>query len=351
MNRKRLPFHDWMKAVGMAFIVWGHVAAATTPALSPPFNLKQLGVAFFVFLVGHSLAREQRSPMHVVFNRYFEVFVWGLTGAVLWSVVMLFLIGDANPSNFLPLAGGLQLIDDAFPANPTTWYIGTYLHLLLLWAVLLRGRTIAPRTILLWLPFEIGIRAAAMLLFGLYVGYMQLANWIGVLLLGLCFGARGILAPPRRAIWPALAVVIGWPILMGRLDWELLTFPWMSIAGQSPMANAIQVSILISVAYLLYTLAGFALLAGLPAARAVDFLSRNTLIVFIAHMPLYYVLDHLLRTRVPYSPRVIIEFVPCYVGLSLVSEALRRLADLQPRRDRLFAWLRPLPAGKGEPTW
>jgi len=343
MNSKRLPFHDWMKAIGMAFIVWGHVAAATTPTLSPPFNLKQLGVAFFVFLCGHSLARERRSPMQVVFNRYFEVFVWGLTGAVLWSVVMLFLKGDANLSNFLPLAGGLQLIDDAFPANPTTWYIGTYLHVLLLWAVLLRGVTIAPRTILLWLPVEIGVRAAAMLLFGLYVGYMQLANWIGVLLLGLCFGARGIDALPRRAIWPAAAFVIGWPILMGRLEWEL-TFPWMSIAGQSPMASAIQVSILISVAYLLYTLAGFALLAALPTTRVVEFLSRNTLIVFIAHMPLYYVLDHLFRTRVPYWPRVSIEFVLCYVGLSLVSEALRRLTDLQPRRDRLFALLRPLPS-------
>jgi hypothetical protein len=346
MNRKRLSFHDWMKATGMAFIVWGHVAAATTPALSPPFNLKQLGVAFFVFLCGHSLARERRSPIHVVFNRYFEVFVWGLTGAVVWSVVMLLLIGDANLSNFLPLAGGLQLVDDAFPANPTTWYIGTYLHLLLLWAVLLRRMTIAPRTILLWLPFEIGIRAAAMLLFGLYVGYMQLANWIGVLLLGLCFGARGIEAPPRRATWPALAFVLGWPIVMGYFEWEL-TFPWMSIAGQSPMASAIEVSILISVAYLLYTLAGFALLAALPAARVIDFLSRNTLIVFIAHMPLYYVLDSLFGRRVPYWPRVGIEFVLCYVGLSLVSEGLRRLTNLQPTRDRLFAILRPLQAGRG----
>jgi hypothetical protein len=346
MNRKRLSFHDWMKATGMALIVWGHVAAATTPALSPPFNLKQLGVAFFVFLCGHSLARERRSPIHVVFNRYFEVFVWGLAGAVVWSVVMLFLKGDANLSNFLPLAGGLQLVDDAFPANPTTWYIGTYLHLLLLWAVLLRKMTIAPRTILLWLPFEIGIRAAAMLLFGLYVGYMQLANWIGVLLLGLYFGARGIEAPPRRATWPALAFVIGWPIVMGYFEWEL-TLPWMSIAGQSPMASAIEVSILISVAYLLYTLAGFALLAALPATRVIDFLSRNTLIVFIAHMPLYYVLGSLFGTRVPYWPRVSIEFVLCYVGLSLVSEGLRRLTNLQPTRDRLFAILRPLQGGRG----
>ena len=343
MNSKRLPFHDWMKAAGMAFIVWGHVAAATTPSLSPPFNLKQLGVTFFVFLVGHSLARERRSSFHVVFNRYFEVFVWGLVGAVTWSVAMLLLKGDANPSNFLPLAGGLQLIDDAFPANPTTWYIGTYLHLLLLWAVLLRRMTVAPRTILLWLPFEIGIRVAAMLLFGLYIGYMQLANWIGVLLLGLCCGARGIEAPPRRALWPALAFVIGWPIVMGRFEWEL-TFPWMSIAGHSPVASAILVSILVSAAYLLYTLAGFALLAPLPATRIVEFLSRNTLIVFIAHMPLYYLLDFLFKGRIAYWPRVSIEFILCFVGLSLVSEALRRLTNLQPRRDRLFALLRPLRA-------
>jgi len=346
MNSKRLSFHDWMKATGMAFIVWGHVAAATTPAVSPPFNLKQLGVAFFVFLCGHSLARERRPPLQVVFNRYFEVFVWGLIGAVLWSAVMLLLKGDANLSNFLPLAGGLQLVDDAFPANPTTWYIGTYLHLLLLWAVLLRKVAIAPRTILLWLPFEIAIRAAAMLLLGLYVGYMQVANWIGVLLLGLCLGARGIAAPPRGAIWPALAFVIGWPIAMSLFEWQL-TFPWMSIAGQSPTASAIEVSILISTAYLLYTLAGFAVLAALPAARLVDFLSRNTLIVFIAHMPLYFVLDHLLRTHLPYWPRVSIEFVLCFVGLSLVSEALRRLTNLQPRRDRLFATMRPVPSIRG----
>ena len=260
---------------------------------------------------------------------------------MLWSAVMLFRVGDANLSNFLPLAGGLQVVEDAFPANPTTWYIGTYLHVLLLWAVLLRRVTIGPRTIVLWLPLEIALRAAMMLAFGLYIGYMQLTNWIGVLLLGLSFGSRGFDAPPRRFIWPALIFVIGWPILMSRFDWQL-TFPWMSIVGRSPLTGAIEVSILVSAAYLLYTLSGFVLLAALPASRVADFLSRNTLIVFIAHMPLYYVLNHLLISRVPYWPRVSIEFVLCFVGLSLVSEALRRLADLQPKRDRFFAMLRPL---------
>jgi hypothetical protein len=64
-------------------------------------------------------------------------------------------------------------------------------------------------------------------------------------------------------------------------------------------------------------------------------------------MPLYYVLDHLLGTRVPYWPRVSIEFALCYVGLSFASEGLRHLANLQPKRDRLFALLRPLVAARG----
>jgi hypothetical protein len=76
----------------------------------------------------------------------------------------------------------------------------------------------------------------------------------------------------------------------------------------------------------------------------IEFLSRNTLIVFIAHMPLYYVLEYVLRTRISYWPRVTLEFMLCFVGLSLVSEALRRLTNLQPKRDRLFALLRPLGA-------
>ena len=46
MPRASYPFVDWMKAVGMSLIVYGHVAHATTVPLTPPIYLKQFGVAF-----------------------------------------------------------------------------------------------------------------------------------------------------------------------------------------------------------------------------------------------------------------------------------------------------------------
>ena len=58
-------------------------------------------------------------------------------------VAVLIACGAATGSglaltNFLPLLGGANVVLDHFPANPSTWYFGTYLHLLMLWAVLLR---------------------------------------------------------------------------------------------------------------------------------------------------------------------------------------------------------------------
>jgi hypothetical protein len=337
MTPSYLPFADWMKAAGMALIVWGHVAAATTPGLTPPFNLKQLGVAFFVFLSGFTLAREQRPSFQVVFNRWFEVFVIGLCAAVMWSGFALVARGDANPSNFLPLAGGLHLIDDAFPANPTTWYIGTYLHLLVLWAVVLRGRRITGGWLLAWLPVEVALRVAVMLGPGLYVGYMQLGNWVGVLLLGLYLGRRGIDTLPRAALLPAALFIVAWPFALGGLRWEL-TFPWMSVAGTPPLASAVVVSACVSASYLAYTLSAYALLGPAPASAIVRLLARNTVVVFVAHMPLYYLIEPRLQALVPgYAPRVAVEFVLCYLGLSIAAEGLRRLVDLRALRDRAFA--------------
>lgn len=339
MTSRYLPFADWMKAAGMALIVWGHVAAATTPGLTPPFNLKQLGVAFFVFLTGFTLVRDTRPAAHVVFNRWFEVAVYGLAFALLWSAVGLATRGDANPSNFLPLAGGLHLVQDAFPANPTTWYIGTYLHLLLMWAIALRRRTIAPGWLLAWLPVEVALRAAVMVGLGLYVGYMQLGNWVGVLLLGLWLGNRGTDVLPRAAMLPGAAFLLAWPLVLGRVTWEW-TFPWMSLTGVSPVTSAVAVSACVSLAYLAYTLSAYALLGPLPANAFVRLLARNTVVVFIAHMPLYYLLEPPLRTLVPaYAPRVVTEFLVCYIALSIAADGLRRLVDLRGLRDRAFAAL------------
>ena len=70
----RMSFIDWMKVVGMAIIVWGHTGSDALIRPTEPFNPKQLGVAFFVFVLGFSLAKETRPRPQVVFNRLFPIF-------------------------------------------------------------------------------------------------------------------------------------------------------------------------------------------------------------------------------------------------------------------------------------
>src|SRR3954454_22974175 len=56
LSRRLYPFVDWMKALGMTVIVYGHVTRAVP--LTAPIYPKQLGVAFFLFASGFTLARE-----------------------------------------------------------------------------------------------------------------------------------------------------------------------------------------------------------------------------------------------------------------------------------------------------
>ena len=97
-------------------------------------------------------------------------------------------------SNFLPLLGGVNVMLDHFPANPTTWYLGTYLHLLLLWAVWLRRIRIRAWMVAAAVAIEIPVRAALIAIAGPFVAYMLLTNWIGVFLFGI---ARADRAPQR----------------------------------------------------------------------------------------------------------------------------------------------------------
>ena len=161
-----------MKAIGIAVIVYGHVAHATTVPLTPPVYLKQFGVTLFVFVTGFTLARERRAPRAVVFARLFPIYFYG---CLLAAVVMA--AGGATGeglalSNLLPFLGGVNVLLDHFPANPSTWYVGTYVHLLLLWAVLFRRLPITGWTIAAVMAIEITARAVLVAYAGPYVGYM-----------------------------------------------------------------------------------------------------------------------------------------------------------------------------------
>ena len=71
----------------MSLIVYGHVAHATTVPLTPPIYLKQFGVAFFLFATGFTLARERRGAGETVFNRLFQVYLFGLSLAFLLTIL------------------------------------------------------------------------------------------------------------------------------------------------------------------------------------------------------------------------------------------------------------------------
>src|SRR5262249_50421656 len=92
-GRTYQPFIDWLKCLGMALIVYGHVAAWAPLATLPPINSKQLGVAFFLFSIGYSLTIETRDRWRVVFNRLFDVYLFGLALALLLSVSTYMTIG------------------------------------------------------------------------------------------------------------------------------------------------------------------------------------------------------------------------------------------------------------------
>src|SRR5262245_54750078 len=139
MDRPHIHFMDWMKSLGMFLIVYGHVAGDSIVHLTPPIYPKQLGVAFFIFVIGWGLARESRDRFQVVYNRLFPVFLLGFGFAMVMSAVTLITQRDLNESNYLPFFLGINVLLDNFPANPTTWYIGTYIHVLLLWALVLHN--------------------------------------------------------------------------------------------------------------------------------------------------------------------------------------------------------------------
>jgi len=147
----------------MLLILYGHLAGWAPLAALPPIYSKQLGVAFFLFASGYSLSHETRARGHVVFNRLFEMFLFGLALAMFVSMVSVAAGGRPNLSNYLPFAAGANVVFNNFPANPTTWYLGTYIHVVVLWAIFSRRFRISPAVNLAeseinlkWSKFRVG---------------------------------------------------------------------------------------------------------------------------------------------------------------------------------------------------
>jgi len=360
---RELPFIEWMKALGMSVIVYGHVAHGTTEPLTPPIYLKQFGVAFFLFAAGFTLARERRSALEAVFNRLFQVYLFGISLALILTIANLLAGGRGAPSNYLPFAAGLNVIVDNFPANPTTWYLGTYLHLLVIWAVLLRRVRVRMWMVFAALALEVPIRALLMASAGRFVAYMLFTNWAAVFLLGMvrgseeAAGARPVGRPfsaaateatsdaalKGRPTWNAvalLAFLAAWASAMQLLPFER-TFPLQSLHGWPTLAGLLFVSASVSLLYSSTTALLFEATRHLKTAPApVAFIARNSLIIFLVHMPVYYVLTPLLVAwTTSYWTRVAIQLLVCLPGLGLLSEGIVAVVRPGSLRGPVFEWI------------
>jgi len=112
-----------------------------------------------------------------------------------------------EPSNYLPFAAGANVVFNNFPANPTTWYLGTYIHALLLWALVFSRRPAGPALIGVALLIEIPARIAIQQTAGPYVAYMMLTNWLTVFVAGLVIGVLARLIKPGKQSLGLLATL------------------------------------------------------------------------------------------------------------------------------------------------
>ena len=334
-----LPFIDWLKALGMLAIVYGHSPGGWEWKPVEPFFIKQLGVVFFVFATGVSLAREHRSATRVLFNRLFEVYLVGISYAIILSMVHLFVSGTPQLSNYTPfLLGFNQFIND-FPANPSTWYIGMYIHIILLWILLLRHLKVRFWMIALSAVAEIPIRAYLMTEAGNHIAYMSVTNWLTLFLAGLWIGQRSVnvtvrVAPAFVIALIVLALLLAWPPyilpMIGTIGGG--GFPFLRIAMGDTATTALVTALVITGLYLVYCYLFFQCTVRLPESKFVKFLARNTVFVFVVHLPLVWAFKDVFYANIEsVLVRTVISIVAYYLVLALISEWLLHRSGLLVR--------------------
>lgn len=335
----RYDFLDWLKAIGITFVVYGHVAHATTVPLTPPIYLKQFGVICFLFATTFMLARDTRPTAAVVFARLFPIFLFGLSTAAVLSLCGALAGTSLLPSNYLPFTLGANVAFNHFPANPSTWYLGTYIHLMLLWAIFRASLQVRLWMVFVALLIEVPVRAALVTVAGPYVAYMALTNWLAVCVYGLWCGSTFDMHTATRRLTPAMPAACAMMIavaLSARVFAFDATFPFMSMPGWSAWASATAVSSMASALYLAAGVTLFELTRRIHTTpRLVAFLARNSLLVFLVHMPVYFALRPvLIDLGFSYEARAFIQFLVCLPLLALLSEVVLRLVPVKALASR-----------------
>jgi fucose 4-O-acetylase-like acetyltransferase len=319
-----------MKAVGMGLIVFGHVVGGVSNMLTPPIYQKQLGVAFFLFVTGFTLSRDRKPARHIIVNRLFEILFVGTLFAVLSTAGSLAAGGGGQLSNYLPLALGANVALDHFPANPTTWYIGTYIHVILLWVTVARGIRPTAALLVAVALAEVLVRAGLWATAGGFIAYMAFTNWLSVFLLGVYAGQRP--DDTGFSAWTTgLAVgAVVLPLALGLVAPFDDNFPFRALPAAGAFAPIVS-SVGVSLLYAGATWLMFRGASTLGRSRLVEFLSAQTLIIFVAHMPLYYALMGVIGDW-PRAARAVPLMLLCYPGLAVAGAWLYQ--GLRPHQWR-----------------
>lgn len=349
----RQPWIDWLKVAGMQLILFGHTGGESMlPRLFSPINAKQLGVAFFVFVTAFTLAQEKRRGVRVIFERFFEVAYLGIVLSMVLSVIHWSTRGDLQESNYLPYLFGLNVYwENAFPANPSTWYVGMYFHLLCLWAVLLRWIPLNGITLSIGLGTEIVSRAGWLWLQRDYNGYMSVTNWISVFLMGRLLGEHASIlstaAPSSQASnrwrlpaasWPAAVLAVTMLLCNHAIVQSMgITHsnPFGRVPASSQLLSVLMTSVHISCLYLGFTGIAVLFLSQATENRSIRFLASNTLWVFLCHMPFRDWLTPYYYPMIQAWPRQLFNFLLFFVALAFASQLVRWLL----RVDRAKQWI------------
>ena len=373
--RPRIHFVDWMKAVGMFIIVYGHSSASRTVNFTTwPLQTKQLGVALFMFVIGWSLANETRRRDQVGFNRLFPILFWGAIGALLQTAIMLPLSGDPYLGNYKVFMLGINVFDTGFPRNPTTWFIGTYIHIVLLWMLFGHRLRVTKATLSAVIVFEVLFRAVFMA-DGLkpypMFAYMFITNWLSCLLLGMYCCQQSDRHDDRTRALPLFGGVWLLLIAFGAAVYAVLhpslgdtpintinywfqnpqhSRPrgsiWFHLADHHTFDFTLARSAMITFMYLAHTWLLFQIFRRLPGLKAVRFYAEQSIFIFIAHMPLIFFLqgEHGLGTAnhltdpAGYLLRVAVQIGTGFFAMGVLAWIATKL--LQPTRLRNFIWQR-----------
>ena len=317
----------------MFLIVFGHVVGGDVNMLTPPIYHKQWGVTLFLFATGYTLARERRPTWRVVINRLFEILLIGLLFALASTAVSLARGDGALISNYSPFVFGANVLVDHFPANPTTWYIGTYIHLIALWAIWGRHLRPTPSLLLIVACVEVLVRAVVWSAAGGFIAYMVVPNWMTVWLLGVYAAQRHGDAPAPRWTVAAAAVAMAAPIVAGLVTPFDAQFPFRGVPAAGTLSPLVT-SVCVTLIYSGGTWLAFAVTSGWPRVRIVEFLASQTIFIFVAHMPLYYGLL-LVISAWPRWLRAIPLILACYFGLALAGAAVYRVLRPVSLREQL----------------